>query len=56
MDQPESELLSPFDRRDCEEVIELDTFRNAEQVIIQEKSHRLGGMYFIQLNCVLVYE
>ncbi|CAB3979950.1 Hypothetical predicted protein [Paramuricea clavata] len=42
IDQPDSELLSSFEDRVCEEVIELDMFRNADKVIIQEKSQRLG--------------
>ncbi|XP_028402175.1 uncharacterized protein LOC114525150 [Dendronephthya gigantea] len=42
-DQPDSVLLSSFqDGRACEEVIELDMFRNADKIIIQEKSHRFG--------------
>ena len=45
IEQPESELLSSFEGQVCEEVIELDTFRNIDQVIIQEKSHRFGGMF-----------
>lgn len=46
IDQPDSELLSSFEDRVCEEVIELDMFRNADKVIIQEKSQRLGGTLF----------
>lgn len=46
IDQPDSELLSSFEDRVCEEVIELDMFRNADRVIIQEKSQRLGGTLF----------
>ena len=42
IDQPDSELLASFDGRVCEEVTELDMFRNAEKLIIQEKSQRLG--------------
>ena len=43
IDQPNSELLSSLEGRVCEEVIELDMFRNAEKIIIQEKSQRFGG-------------
>ena len=42
IDQPDSDLLASFGCRVCEEVTELDMFRSAEKLIIQEKSQRLG--------------
>ncbi len=48
IDQPDSELLGSFEGQVCEEVIELDMFRNTEKVIIQEKSQRLGGISILQ--------
>ena len=53
IDQPNSDLLASFDGRVCEEVTELDMFRSAEKLIIQEKSQRLGGiiiLYYIHLR------
>lgn len=44
VDQPDSQLLGPFEGRECEEVSELGVFRHADKVVIQEKSQRLGGM------------
>jgi hypothetical protein len=47
IEQPDSDLLGSFDGRVCEEVTELEMFRSAEKLIIQEKSQRLGGIYYI---------
>lgn len=44
VDQPDSQLLGSFESRECEEIFELDAFRHAGKLVIQEKSQRLGGM------------
>ena len=49
VDQPDSQLLGPFEGRECEEVFELDAFRHADKVVIQEKSQRLGGIVICTL-------
>ena len=43
IDQPDSQLLDSYESRECEEVFELDVFRHADKVVIQEKYQRLGG-------------
>lgn len=43
INQPEKELLYPFKDRVCEEITELHMLRDADQVIIKEKSHSLGS-------------
>jgi hypothetical protein len=55
IEQPDSDLLGSFDGRVCEEVTELEMFRSAEKLIIQEKSQRLGGMIIYYIFCLYTY-
>ena len=58
INQPEKELLYPFKHRVCEEITELDMLRDADQVIIKEKSHSLGSKSackIVVIHCILQF-
>ena len=50
IDQPECEHLYDFEGRRCEEIFELEMFRDVDQAIIKEKAHRFGGKFTCTIN------
>ena len=58
IEQPECRLLDSFESRSCDEITELEVFKDIEYVIIRESNHRLGGKFtaFITFCILLAYQ